>query len=229
MANHFVAARRGDPFIQKWHELFIHLWKGRKNGDGIITSPLIAFALEMSHEDANQNRYHWDFCVDMKVVVEYVAQVLSWSRVAMLEEPNGGFNGAEYYKKHVLLFDALNEDWPAEDELRFSAQDAFEALSARTDADPTSDAWQKGYRMVWRLLTRASMQKVTHGKGLVSKPPLGVLLDRPENEGLDLKAGTFFELLRYGSVHFEQIDRKMEFIPTPEVKKILKEPLLGFQ
>ena len=46
MANHFVAARKGDPFIQKWHELFIHLWKGRKNGDGIIASPLIAFALE---------------------------------------------------------------------------------------------------------------------------------------------------------------------------------------
>jgi hypothetical protein len=43
---------------------------------------------------------------------------------------------------------------------------------------------------------------------------LGELLDQPENHDADNKAGTFGELLRYGSVHF-QPKRTMKHVSIP--------------
>lgn len=48
------------------------------------------------------------------------------------------------------------------------------------------------------------MEKVTHAGGLLTTPALGVLWDLPENANKYGEPGTFAELLRCGSVHFEQ-------------------------
>ena len=56
-----------------------------------------------------------------------------------------------------------------------------------------------------RLLTKSTMQKITHAKNLVETPAHGVLWDAEENQGKDIEPGTFVEFLRYATVHFEQI------------------------
>lgn len=65
------------------------------------------------------------------------------------------------------------------------------------------------------------MQKITHGKNLTYEPACGVLLDLPENLGKDCEPGTFGELLRYGSVHFEQTRGKINYLeperPAPNM------------
>ena len=67
-----------------------------------------------------------------------------------------------------------------------------------------------------------------HGKNLTHSIALGVLLDLPENEGKDVAPGTFFELLRYGAVNFEQTREGVAYVPTPTptmiVKKGVQEP-----
>ena len=72
------------------------------------------------------------------------------------------------------------------------------------------------------------MQKITHGKHLTKSPALGILWDRQENEGKDVAPGTFAELLRYGSVHFEQEREEIEYVkarkPEHRIKKGLLEP-----
>ena len=173
-------------------------------------------------------KYHWEFSVEPVTVVEYVGQVLAWERLCMLSEPSCGFNGTEYWENKVLLFDALSEDWGAEATIGFSGQDLFNVLETRRDAAPESQEYQKAYKTIWRLLTQSSMQKITHGKNLTKSPALGILLDRQGNEGKDIAAGTFAELLRYGSVHFEQEREEIKYIkpPTPErtIRKGLLEP-----
>ena len=141
-----------------------------------------------------------------------VGQVLAWERLCMLEEPNGGFNGTEYWENKVLLFDALSEDWGAEATIGFSGRDFFNVLETRRDADPESDEYQRAYKTIWRLLKQSSMQKITHGKNLTKSPALGILLNMEENEGKDIAAGTFAELLRYGSVHFEQEREEVNYV-----------------
>lgn len=70
------------------------------------------------------------------------------------------------------------------------------------------------------------MQKITHGKGLTRTEALGVILDREENEGKDIEPGTFAELLRYGSVHFEQTREEINYVVAPKPEMVIKKGLL---
>lgn len=167
--------------------------------------------------------YKWEFKVEPVTVFEYIGQVLAWMRVSMIEEP-GGFNGAEYYATKVLLFDSLSEDWGAEATIGFKGQDLFDVLTTKIDGDRESEEWKRAYKCIWRLLTGSSMQKITHGKGLTKGEALGVILDKKENEGKDVEPGTFAELLRYGSVHFEQ-KREIEYVKAKKPEQIIRKGL----
>ncbi|KAF2104219.1 hypothetical protein NA57DRAFT_70436 [Rhizodiscina lignyota] len=215
MANHFVASRKGNQFIEYWHKLFIHLWQGRTNPGGILQNPLVQFGSEVKFEDSQARNFHWDFKVDIKTVMEYIGQVLAWLRLCMLEEPNG-FNAREYYGNRV----------PIEDTVGFTGQQLFNVLATRLDAQ--SEEYKAAYKTIWRVLTRATMQKITHGKNLTKTEALGVLWDKPENEGKDIEPGTFAELLRYGSVYFEQDRKEIDYVkaemPDHVIRKGLLEP-----
>lgn len=228
MANHFVASRKGNPFVKRWHDLFVHLWKDRTNPGGMLENPLVSFGKEVKFEDSQAKNYHWEFKVEPLTVMEYIGQVLAWLRLCMLEEPNDRFNGAEYYENKVLLFDSLSEDWGAEATIGFSGQDLFDVLATKRDADPESKEFRTAHKTIWRLLTRSSMQKITHGKNLTKSPALGILWDMKENEGKDVAPGTFAELLRYGSVRYEQEREEIEYVkaqkPEHRIKKGLLEP-----
>jgi len=225
MANHFVAARKRNPFIKRWHEIFVQLWKNRTNYNGIVADPLVSFALTMGFEESKASNYHWDFKVDPATVMGYVGQVLAWKRLCLLEDTGDGFSGTDYWSEKVLLFDALQEDWGAEATIGFSGQKLFDVLATRTNAE--GDEFEEAHKMIWRLLTKSSMQKITHGKNLTLSPALGVLWELQESQGKDNEPGTFAELLRYGSVHFEQTRKEIEYVKAERPAQTLKEGLLG--
>ena len=172
----------------------------------------MAFSKDIKFEASQMRGFKWDFNVSPVTVMEYIGQVLAWLRLCRLEDPHDGFNGAEYYTHKVLLFDVLSEDWAAESIIGFRGQDLFDVLATKLDADPESEAYRKAYKTIWRLLTRSSMQKVTHGKNLTKEVALGTLWDLEENEGKDVEPGTFAGLLRYGSVHFEQERKSIDYV-----------------
>lgn len=116
------------------------------------------------------------------------------------------------------------------DSVGFTGEELASAMSARLDADPNSEEYKKAYKCIWRVLTSASMQKIQHGKNLTLTPALGVLWDEEGHEEDDIAPGTFAELLRYGSVHFEQTRESIEYreaqkIPSEmRLKKGVLEP-----
>jgi hypothetical protein len=228
-ANHWIMARKGDPFIKRWHELFTYLWGDKTNYEGLGANPLLAFAAELDFSLAEKKGFKWEFIQPPHVVFQYITQCLAWTRLTMIEEPGiDGFNGAEYQRDHVLYYFVFNECWPLESIVGFPGQCLFNALATRLDADPTSKEYQDAYEMTWKALTSASMQKITHGKNLTKTPALGSLWDLPENEDKDQEPGTFAELLRYGTVHFRQTrkDLAWEVVDKPEetIKKGIYEP-----
>lgn len=226
MANHFVAARKNDPFIKRWHELFVHVWKGRTNHEGLLEDPLVSFGAQMSFEDSRTSNFHWDFAVPPKTVAEYITQVLAWRRLCMLEDAGDGFSCSDYWQKSILCFDVLKEDFPAESIVGFSAQKIFDLLTLRRDGDKDSEEYKAAETLVWTLLSQASMQKITHGKGLVVSVSLGTLLDMPENKGKDSAPGTFFELLRYGSIHFRQTRESIVRMEAKKAAQTMKKGVL---
>ena len=92
--------------------------------------------------------YHWEFKVEPLTVMEYIGQVLAWLRLCMLEDPNDGFNGAEYYENKVLRFDSLSEDLGAEATIGFSGQDLFDVLATKRDANVDSKEYRTAHEMI---------------------------------------------------------------------------------
>jgi hypothetical protein len=207
--------------IEKWHELFIHFWKGRTDFRDTIQSPLIAFVKDMKFSEAEQRGFKWHFKVDELTVLGYIGQCIAWIRLTWLQEPDGGFDGVEYWANKVLLFDVLSEDFAGEQMVGFKGQDLFNVFTTRREAAPLSEEYKLAEKTAWRLLTQSTMQKITHGKGLTHDIHCGALMDWPENEGKDTAPGTFGELLRYGSVHFEQTRETIKYVEAPVVSSDL--------
>lgn len=226
MANNFVAARKSDPFIKRWHDLFVHLWKDRDTYQGMASNPLVSFALIKDFSKSAARGFAWEFKIEPIVVFEYIMQVVAWDRLCMLEDAGDGFSGADYARDNILWFDSLEEEWAAEKIVGFKGQDLFDALATRLDDDPNSERYKKAHEMTWRILTKSSVQKVTRGKNLTKTPALGLLWDLPENQGKDFEKGTFAELLRYGSVHFEQTRPKIAVVQTEKPKETMRKGVL---
>lgn len=192
------------------HDLFVHLWLSRTNFQGVIKSPLVAFMQHFRFSKMEERGFNWDFHVDEQTMLGYIGQCVAWIRITWLQEPDGGFDGVDYYAKKVLLWDVLPEHWPAEQSMGFKGEDVFK-LFTTSRKDDGSEEFAKIERTVWKMLAQSTMQKITHGKGLTHSLLCGALLDLPENEGKDMAPGTFGELLRYGSVHLEQT-RDMTYV-----------------
>ncbi|KAF4782639.1 capsule polysaccharide biosynthesis protein [Colletotrichum scovillei] len=225
VANHFIASRKSDMFIKHWHDVFMEIWKGRNSSDGIFENPLVSFAQDMNADAVEARNFKWNWSAPLPKVLEYIAQIVCWIRVAAVKEPNGGFDGVDYFDKKILLHDSLYEDWPAEAIIGWNGEDLFDLFSVRLDADPESEEYKKAYNVVWTILTASTMQKVTHAAGMTATNALGTLWDMKENENRDREPGTFAELLRYGSVHFEQ-NREIEYITPPKADFVLEKGVL---
>ncbi|CZR53710.1 related to capsule polysaccharide biosynthesis protein [Phialocephala subalpina] len=217
MSNHFIAARKGSPFIKHWHELFTYLWKDRTTCGGLSGHPLLALVLaggKFYDDEETSYRFGWEHKAKGEHIMDYGAQVLAWQRIAMTENTGDGFNGPEYFATKVLLLNVIEESWRAESLIGWRGSQLFNILSTKLDTSAKSQKYQAAFKTVWTILAQASMQKVYHGKELLKYPALGELWDAAENENDEFEAGTFAELLRYGSVHFEQ-RRGIAYVQNP--------------
>ncbi|KAM0548800.1 hypothetical protein ACHAPJ_009797 [Fusarium lateritium] len=224
IANHFTASRKDDPFILRWHKLFLHLWGIRNNYLGMSSSPALAFVKDIDFSEAEG--WAWDFKIDPQSLLEYISQVMCWRRLTMLEDTGDGFNGSQYWQEKILGIDPRTENWLAEDIVGFaSGQRLYDLFNLRLDSDPESEDFKQAHKLVWNLLSRSSWQKVTHGKGLTHAPHLGSIWD--ENDGKDSEPGTFGDLLRWGSVNLRQKRESIVTKETAESRIILQEGLFG--
>lgn len=141
-------------------------------------------------------------------VFEYAIQIVAWTRLTMLDaDPaDDGFSCSDYWLNNILWMDAIQEAWRAEMLLGFNVggQSKLDVLSTRLDADKRSDEYKLADKVVWEILAHGSMQKISRGKNMSVSVQLGTMLDMPENAGKDQGAGTFAELLRYGTLHWRQ-------------------------
>jgi hypothetical protein len=194
----------------------LELWKGRTDFTGVLQSPLINFIHVLNFEDLVEAGFGWEWKVDMQTILGYVGQCVAWMRLARLQEPNGGFDGVNYWAEKVLVWNAVSEMFPAENALGFDSADTLKLLKTKLDADENDSGYEKAKKTAWTMMTKSVLQKITHGKDMTHIPHMGILLDLPENEGVDAAPDTFAGLLRYGSVHLEQT-REMQYLKAPVV------------
>lgn len=138
-----LRCEKGDPFIKLWHDYFVYLWRGRTIVDGITEDPAMQQILHLSSvEVLHESGFVWHYDdVPFVKVLEYVTQIQAWVVVGLTQEPGeaGGFNGLEYIRKHVMMFDVLKEDWSASLVIGWEGKDLYDVLNTPLDGDPESE------------------------------------------------------------------------------------------
>ncbi|KAK5626102.1 hypothetical protein RRF57_001817 [Xylaria bambusicola] len=223
LLNCFIAARKHDPFIKRWQDIFVNIWQGHTNSNGLAKHPLLQAVLPywLKHFDAHING-GMGLTVDLDKVTEYAAQMVCWQRTFMLEDAGDGFSAADYWPKNILWIKCVKELLrafyvPGSEVPDFAkGKELFEQFSLKRDGPKDSAQYQAAEKMVWTVLTQSSMLKIGTIKGMVDWVSLSSLWARPENLGKDCEPGTFAELLRIAPLHYRQ---RRKGIETFEGKK----------
>lgn len=212
MLNGFIAARAGNPFIKRWHQIYLALWEGgQTNALGFHAHPLL------THMPAMFPAMERLKCPDLKVPVEiagdYLAHFSCFERLRCLTDPNDGFDGADYYANKMLFFHAAQEMFPLQVQTAWGGprqHEIFTAVREGPSADPSSQLWKDAEMTIDDALSNSSTMKLPHGPAGAVKMFLADIWDTEEWSNVDVPEGTFAHRLRYGSVHFEQ---QRELVP----------------
>ncbi|KAI0514880.1 capsular polysaccharide synthesis protein-domain-containing protein [Xylaria bambusicola] len=220
MLNGFVAAKRHNPFIKRWHDIYLALWEEVSNAHGFHKHPLLRHLPLLNPPVQKLN------CPDLNVMMEsfsdYLAAFMCFERLRKLIDPADGFNGPEYYSNHMLLFPALQETYYFQQQTNWSGTRQFELLTARRTGEGVvkDEKWQAAEKFVTDALANTATMKLSHGPPDALNSFLADLWDSKEHQDKDNIDGTFAAYLRYGSVHFEQtremVPVKMDW-PSEEI------------
>ncbi|GAP88425.1 putative capsule polysaccharide biosynthesis protein [Rosellinia necatrix] len=222
MLNGFVAAKRGNPFIQRWYTIYKALWDGEgvTNATGFHRHPLLRHLPLLCPPVDKLN------CPDLNMMMEgfsdYLAAFMCFERLRKVIDPSDGFSGPEYYAERMLLFPALQETYYFQQQTSWSGTRQFDMLSARR-AGPgvvRDAAWQAAEDFVNDALANTSTMKLSHGPPGALDSFLADIWDSEPHRDADVADGSFAARLRYGSVRFDQtrdmVPIKMAW-PTEEV------------
>ncbi|RWA09596.1 hypothetical protein EKO27_g5508 [Xylaria grammica] len=225
----FFGAKKGNPFIERWMRLWLELWKdGRTNCLGLHEHPLIQpLGLivppeAQEHENPRQIDLGGAGVFDLKITTDYLALNMAYERVRLLKDDETGWNGPEYFRRHVHLLDTIDEVWKShemllQDELFPLLSLPFEPEHIETDAQQKTAA---GY--VGHVLANCSIAKYSQGHWQPgARVPLAMTWSMPENADADIKKGTWAEYFRWASVFCNQTRLQRVCLPSlklPEEK-----------
>ncbi|KAK7752288.1 hypothetical protein SLS62_005824 [Diatrype stigma] len=218
MLNGFIATKRNNPFIKRWHDTYLELWKGRTNAHGLHKHPLLRHLPLMCPPVDQLN------CPDLSVMMEsftdYLTQFMCFERLRKIVDPGDGFNGPEYYARRMLLAPALQETYYFQQVTGWSGARQFELLTAKRTGEGVvrDEKWHAAEAFVNDALANTSTMKLSHGPAGALDSFLADLWDSEEHQDKDNEEGTFAAYLRYGSVHFDQTREivPLKFEPTTE-------------
>ncbi|KAJ8120755.1 hypothetical protein ONZ43_g2618 [Nemania bipapillata] len=202
MLNGFIAAKRGNPFIRRWHDIYMALWSGGvTNAQGFHNHPLLRHLPLLCPPVDKFN------CPNLGTMMEtfsdYLAAFMCFERLRKLVDPAPG---------DVLLQQQTN----------WSGARQFELLTAKRTGEGVvkDEKWQAAEKFVTDALAHTSTMKLSHGPAGALDSFLADLWDSEEHREKDNMEATFAAYLRYGSVHFDQtremVPIKMGW-PTEEV------------
>ncbi|KAM0355201.1 hypothetical protein ACHAPU_001067 [Fusarium lateritium] len=193
--NFMFAARKGCEFLKKWHEGYLKLWEGRTNADGFHEHPLIqeiGLAQGLANPE-NENQ--------VKFMTDYVAQMVIGDRTKNLLDVTDGWNGREFWEKKVYQVEGIQNGILGALRTNLDGQKQADYFTTRLD-EPDLEKRAAAEEFALEMLEHSVMYKVWHNS-MGDNPALGDLVKKKGNEDITHRPGTFGELYRYGTVHWE--------------------------
>ena len=208
MFNGFIAARKGNSCIKRWHDICLEVWRGRTTTTGMHKHPLLRH-LPRYESSSTQSDKASPFQYER--YVDYVIQIFCLERLRHLrdlpsDDPSGQWDGPSYFKTKVLLYDCVQEVYWAQRLTRWNGRKQFKLFSTpREGADAArNEPHDEATAFVEGILAMSSTMKLSRSLAVPGVEYLADIWDDPENRGADDESGTFAAYLRWASVHFEQ-------------------------
>ena len=145
LANCFIAARKGNPFIKRWFEIYLEAWKDVKEQKGMHAHPLFkrqalppTLKFFQLNEDEQRSKLQdqgigttgpeadSQDLLDRKAMADYIAQFLCFDRLSRLHDPLDDFNGSDYLNSHALVYDCMQECLLAQHLTHWNTEKQFE-------------------------------------------------------------------------------------------------------
>ncbi|KAI4858924.1 hypothetical protein F4820DRAFT_454388 [Hypoxylon rubiginosum] len=212
--NYMVAARKGCVFIENWHNCYKELWKGRTNANGFHKLPLV--------EDIGlaEGMADWNFQDKIREMSDYVAQMLIGDRTRNLLDVSTGWNGREFWENKVFMVEGILNGVLGAIKTDFDGAKQVDLFTTPLD-DPDVEKRQAAEAFVIEMLEKSHMYKVYHNSagGL---PALGDLVKKEGFRDADHRPGTFGEMYRYGTVHWESARGVDRLIPPPSDEELIR-------
>lgn len=207
LANHFLVSKKNNPLWLRCHKLLLKLWAedgGKSSTDGMHASPLIQGAPAMSAGQSftENGRTYSDEEVN-KMLIDYIIQGQVLTLVCGLIDEEDGWNGPEYFAKHVFGIDYMIGAQYINELTAWDGPRAFELMSlAMPKAGEKETADQmKAREIVEGCLAKSFSFKLAHGIIIrVLGQTLGSLWRA--NPGSDVVSGTYAAWLRYGMIYW---------------------------
>lgn len=187
-----IAGKKGDPFLKRWHDVWLQLWQGRTSTAGMCHDPLVSKVPQI-HVTKEWADSVGEAAANDDLLNDYSVHAYAGARVARNAEP-GGFDGARYWEEHARLLDVLQLNLFSSD--GFSQEREYELCKLPYKPNDDSVEQLDARKMV---LNNARNPVKKLASGIFSKPTLAKLWDA--NPGTDSPAGTWAEYLRWARVH----------------------------
>ncbi|KAL4888795.1 hypothetical protein BDV59DRAFT_205784 [Aspergillus ambiguus] len=215
--NFFVAARKNDPFIYRWKQVFLQVWQNRTHSVGLHAHPLLRhLPLTCVNVDGIPVDADWTSFND------YIALTKSFERVRLNREPGAdGFDGPEYFRNRFFNLDYCEI---YRTQMQYGEEKIHQLLTLPREncpyGNPVDDVknQDEASRVIHDLLANSAGTKYSNaGNAHANMTSFSIAehWGRPEHAEDDCQPGTWGEYLRYGSVHFRQT-RAIVPISIPE-------------
>lgn len=210
--NGFIATKRGNEMIKRWHDIYCKLWEGKTSAEGFSSHPILAHLspLQVQLERLNCP----PLLIPTEALGDYLAHFLAFERLQCLIDPSDGFDGAGYFMSKIFLIKAEDHLYYAQRITGWDGRKQYNMLTTKVDSEAKGYAEAKGF--VESILRHSVMMKLSHG------PPCGLenlasIWDQEDHSEDDIATGTFANYLRYGSVHWnlEQAAVCPTYLPRP--------------
>ncbi|GAP92517.1 putative capsule polysaccharide biosynthesis protein [Rosellinia necatrix] len=213
--NYMMAARKGCVFVRSWHASYAALWRGgRTNCAGFHASPLVR---DIGIADGMLDG---DFRDRVHEMSDYVAQMLLGDRTRNLLDVGTGWSGRAFWERHVFMVEGIVNGILGSIRTGHDGRRQAELFTTPLD-DPDDGRRAAAEAFVVDMLENSHMYKVYHNPagGL---PALGDVIKRDGFRDADHRPGTYGELYRYGTVHWESTRGVERLVPQPTTDKLIR-------
>ncbi|KAI1827734.1 hypothetical protein F4861DRAFT_492351 [Xylaria intraflava] len=212
--NYMLAARKGCVFVRNWHDSYKALWRGRTNAVGFRDLPLVRDV------GLAEGMADWAFGDKVLEMSDYVAHMLLGDRTKNLLDVSTGWNGREFWETRVFMVEGILNGILGAIRTGYDGYRQAELFTTPLD-DPDEDRRRAAEDFVVEVLEKSHMYKVYHNSagGL---PALGDVVKREGFLDADHRPGTYGELYRYGTVHWEPTRCVERLMPRPTGEDLIR-------